>query len=577
MSFFDTVTALAARLCSPPGERLGNVGRNAPRRSLGSRRPWRPRLEELETRWLLSGYRLAAAALVGQPAPGPEGGTLAFDLEPGALNNQGQLIFGAGTNDNTGYSYGVFVAGKEHLTQLMRMGEKAPGGGTFGGAFIVWAPAAINNAGDAAFAASLEPFTVPFSVNIGVYRYDHANGKLSAVVVPGVTPVPGSSRGETFAGAFVSTALNDRGDLAFTGTVAAHIGPGASVGLGEGIFLADPHGHLSKVVRPGDPAPGGFFDYAVFPSINNRGDVAFSGHLSKDPILTRGLDLPAFIFTDGGAYLKDGKTGVVRAIAHQGDPIPKSAGGGTYDAAYAPLVNNRGQVAFGAALAGVPVLGDLSRAIFLDTDGNVIAIARKGTALPGGGHLLTGGHLIPAYALNNNGDVAFNAVLDTGEQGAYLWSHGKLTLVAKTGTVVPGLGTIASLDQYGSGFPDGYMTLNDRGQLGFVVQLVDGRLALVLASPEEGAHQPPPGVPGRRSELSLSTDAAPGLDEPGSQITRTPSALLNSLSRPAWGTSERKQELSAALHPGQTKRGETGAVNEFFALFPNVLDVQGTA
>ena len=44
--------------------------------------------------WLPStGYSLAALAVVGQPAPGPEGGTFTFDFEPGRLNNKGQLIF----------------------------------------------------------------------------------------------------------------------------------------------------------------------------------------------------------------------------------------------------------------------------------------------------------------------------------------------------------------------------------------------------------------------------------------------------------------------------------------------------
>jgi hypothetical protein len=58
--------------------------------------------------------------------------------------------------------------------------------------------------------------------------------------------------------------------------------------------------------------------------------------------------------------------------------------------------------------------------------------------------------------MNNAGEIVFNATLDTAtlstdsgdpipDTGLYVWSHGSLRLVARTGTVIPGLGTIAQL------------------------------------------------------------------------------------------------------------------------------------
>ena len=286
---------------------------------------------------------------------------------------------------------GVFLGGKGGLSQIIRYGEPAPGGGTFGG-FGSFSPDTINASGDAAFGFGLDPFTSPIGKNAGVYRYDHSSGKVTAVLVPGVTPVPGGSTGETFAGTLFHPSLNNGGDLVFPGIVPATIGPGASIGLGVGIFLADKQGHLTKVVRPGDPAPGGsMFDFAENPAIDNRGDIAFGAHIAVDPRISLGAELPSNIFSAESVYVKDGATGAIQSIAHQGAAIPASAGGGTFDYAYAPVLNSRGQILFDAGLKGTSISGVIinglpvdSQAIFLWSDGKLIAIARQGDSVPGG-------------------------------------------------------------------------------------------------------------------------------------------------------------------------------------------------
>src|SRR5690348_8105948 len=105
-----------------------------------SRRLRRPtlRVEQLEDRSLPStGYSFTPVAAVGNPAPGPEGRTFTFDFELGGLNNKGQVVFAADLNQGGGMGEddgeGIFLGGTGGLAQVIRFGEAAPGGGTFGG------------------------------------------------------------------------------------------------------------------------------------------------------------------------------------------------------------------------------------------------------------------------------------------------------------------------------------------------------------------------------------------------------------------------------------------------------------
>jgi hypothetical protein len=273
--------------------------------------------------------------------------------------------------------------------------------------------------------------------------------------------------------------------------VPATIGPGASMGLGIGLFQTDKKGHITKVVRPGDPAPGGHtFDFAWNGWINNGGDIAFGGHVKEDECLDLGQTLPFYIFCAESVYLKNAATGVIQSIAHQGAPAP---GGGTYRLAFGPVLNNGGDIAF---------IGDLTPAtdaplqklgVFLYTKGKTIPAARPGDPMPGGGNLLRASRYVVDYHLNNRGEVAFSGVLDTptpvetleSDTGLYVFSLSSLILVARTGTVIPDLGTIARLGPPDSPFPllSGAAN-NERGEVLFHATLTNGRAVLLLATPK---------------------------------------------------------------------------------------------
>ena len=417
-----------------------------------------------------AGYSFTPIAFLDNPAPG--GGNFTLDFEPSAINNRGEVGF---TADVTTGGEGVLVGLRGQLTQIMRSGQPAPGGGVFGP--NEFGRLGVNEGGDIAIPFSLEPLDFSsLALNAGIFRFSHSTQTLSRVAGPG-TPVPG---GEHLEGVFFNTAINNRGDIVFSGIVTGGdidpTSPPGEIGLGVGLFLADKGGSISSVVRPGDPAPGGgTFDMAMNGSINNGGDVAFGGHVAGDECIDIG-----FSNCGESVYLKDAATGIIQSIAHQGDPAP---GGGVFRLAFGAVVNSRGDVVFIGDLTPPPATGAALAVFLFSKKGTTIAVARPGDPMPGGGTFVRAGFFDATYDLNQRGDVSFAATLDTdvnadgiADNGLYVFSKGSVQLVARTGTVIPGIGTIAYL-----GLPGGVM--NERGQVFFWAILSDGRTVLLLATP----------------------------------------------------------------------------------------------
>jgi len=118
------------------------------------------------------GYTFTKIATLGDAAPG--GGTFVNDFEPGGLNSQGDMAFGADVS--TG-GEGIFLGRKGQITELGRSFETAPDGGTFDFGFL--GPVGLNDQGDMVFDFLLENFdaTRPFGYNAGllsVFAHDAA-------------------------------------------------------------------------------------------------------------------------------------------------------------------------------------------------------------------------------------------------------------------------------------------------------------------------------------------------------------------------------------------------------------------
>jgi hypothetical protein len=198
--------------------------------------------------------------------------------------------------------------------------------------------------------------------------------------------------------------------------------------------------------------------------------------------------LPFFIFCGESVYLQSATDGSIRSIAHQGDPAP---GGGVFRLAFGPIVNNRGQVAFIGDLTPFPDFAQ-NLGVFLYTGGETRALALPGDAMPGGGHLATASNSTLDLHLNDVGEVAFSGFLNTSnngsgipDSGVYVGTVDSLRLVARSGTVIPGVGTIL---QVGASFatpptPSSGAANNARGQVFFNATLTDGTVVLLLATP----------------------------------------------------------------------------------------------
>jgi hypothetical protein len=192
-----------------------------------------------------SGYSFTPLATIPGAAPG--GGSFTVDFEPDAINSGGQVAFVA---DVTTGGEGVFLGRKGQLSQIVRTGDPAPGGGTFD--IVEMGRVALNDRGDAAFGFTLSPFSLPIGVNAGLYRFSPVTNSLSAIIVPGATPAPG---GGVFAGVNFHTSLNNSGDLAFSAIVPTTAGISGTSGIG--VFHAR-GGQIAGVAGPGDPAPWGW-------------------------------------------------------------------------------------------------------------------------------------------------------------------------------------------------------------------------------------------------------------------------------------------------------------------------------
>ncbi len=440
-------------------------------------------------------YSFTKVATLGDAAPGTEGGVHEGDFEPYAINERGEVAF---ASDLSTGGEGLFVGHPGHLTQLMRAGEPAPGGGTFGG-FGVFGTFGFNNSGDAAFCFGLDPFTTPLGANAGVYRYSHITRAVSAILVPYVTAAPG---GGTFVGGDFYAGLNERGTVIFTGKITgADIDPTTPPGFGglaNGVFVADAWGHISKVVRPGDPAPGGsVFDVAENPGINDRGDIAFDAHVAGDDCISLG-DQSYRIVCGSSVYWKPAGH-PIESIAHQGQPAP---GGGTYRLAFGPVLNNWGEFVFIGDLTPPPAIGD-ALGVFMHTGRGSIAVARPGEVMPGGGKLVRASFRGGNYSINDFSEIVFNAALDTthadfnndtiADTGLYVWFRGAAHLVVRSGSVIAGLGTIDTLHNPFLLDPTNPLqdptcgvTMNNWGQILFQAILTDGRVVLLVATPRDG-------------------------------------------------------------------------------------------
>ena len=418
----------------------------------------------------------AAVALGGPPAPAytfkpvtfigdrtPGGSTFNGDCDPSGINNRGEVAFTADYEVGGAEGEGVFIGGADtDLRQAIGFGQPAPG--TDGGVFGPWEQwnLGFNDEGDVAILYTLHPYTHWWNYcngfYAGVWRYSHVTQQLSPVVVPGDL-IPGLG-GATFDGVGPDVGLNNQGTIAFEGIWGVSplvLGTDGQVNtMMAGLFLAGKDGAVRAAVLPGDPAPNHeVFESAFNPFINGAGDMSFGAWTGHAPVEEQRESV----------YIRKAATGEILTVARAGDPAP---GGGEFSDCDQSKINDRGDVVFAGYLVNPDGSG-----LYLYTKGTLLRIAGSGDVMPGGGHFVSGSGNV---CLNNSGTIAFPATLDTGEEGLYGYSKGSLRLIARTGAVIPGVGTVSGVAMMDT-------PINDRGQVAFFCDLTDGRSVLLLATP----------------------------------------------------------------------------------------------
>jgi hypothetical protein len=348
-------------------------------------------------------YSVRAVATAGAAAPG--GGKFA-QFDPAA--NSGAILFDALVEKDAPF-HALFVARGASLSRLVAVGDASPLGGTF----IELSFASLNRRGHVAFLGS-----VLGGVAQAVYL---ARGESRFTKVIGVNDgAPGGGILQELG----HVALNEADAVAFT----ARVEQGA---VPKGIFLAS-KGSVEKVVGAGDPAEvGGRFNEFINVSINARGEVAFEGRVTGG-------------HSSSGIFVAS-RSGL-RKVAAVGDPTPV---GGTFKDMALPLINDREEVLFWAALEGSPVPAGL----FLASGGTITKVTARGDPLPGGGRLSFIGL---SYSFNRSGVTAFEAAVvgAAATNGIFVADKAKVTPVVLAGDPTPLGGRFTDLSAPEIG-PDG--------------------------------------------------------------------------------------------------------------------------
>jgi hypothetical protein len=236
------------------------------------------------------------------------------------------------------------------------------------------------------------------------------------------TPLP---NGGTMTVLAHTPAINQRGEVAFS----TEINGGAEFGL----FRGDGK-HLTTIFATNQTVAGVTLIDPGSPAINERGEV-LAGCLIKD----------ASGAAANGLFLGDGRRTV--AVAIPGQPAPV---GGTFAGQHLGsngVLNDRGQVAFEAGLAGLAS----TEGFFRRNADSTTTIALQGAVAPG-----TNGATFASFsdfAMDEDGRVAFSASLTQGvgdtdtsnNQGIWMGSsQADLHLVVRSGQSIGGNALLAA-------------------------------------------------------------------------------------------------------------------------------------
>jgi hypothetical protein len=216
---------------------------------------------------------------------------------------------------------------------------------------------------------------------------------------------------------------------------------GVSTGFGEAVVI----------VSTGDASPdgNGTISYLDTPVLNDSGQVVLDVDLEST---VGGL------LDDAGIFLGTG--GGLTQVVREGQAAPDA--NGTFSGPSAARLNDSGQVAFEAYLAGTSGAPNDNEGVFRGAGGPVVRVVRAGQACPDGNGVF---NYFEDYDINNSGQVMVHAMLSntSDNSGIFLESSGVVTRVVRKNQAVPdGNGVYSMLYD---------PALNDQGQVVFFANL----------------------------------------------------------------------------------------------------------
>ena len=325
----------------------------------------------------------------------------------------------------------------------------------------------INELGQTAFQARLQVGNEFEYSSI----WSEGTGILAPLAIVG-TAAPGMPPERPFSRLY-GPVIDNAGAVAFTGDVEWWHTPAfpgdVIIGNHAGIW-SNRRGSVELAVRMGDSAPGAsdgiVFDY-------------FRGHRSND--FGNIAILAMFDHKIDGAYdqsklgiWSEGIGGGLRLVALTGAAAP-GVENGSFQQLYAPLLNNRGHVAFQGILQST--LTSAARTsgsgIWSDRGGSVELVLRNGAQLPVAPNLSAPAIGFSLFSFNGRDDIAFSAIVRHSateqRQGLRLEQNGNISPIMVEGDWAPGTPQGAAFS--GSG----WFALNDSRQVAFSGTLEDGR------------------------------------------------------------------------------------------------------
>jgi hypothetical protein len=375
-----------------------------------------------------------------------------FILEAPTLNDNGHVAFRSvlDTGSLSDFNNDTIWTGPADNPQLVvREGSTAPG--TSEEFEVFWSDPHLNNTGQTLFHADIS----------GNVEQQHGlwvgtAGSLQLLAREN-TAISGLSHTIENLSPF-SIALSDNGKAAFLGTASNNMtamwygSPGSlQLAAMEGQSVPSGQG-LSSTVRF-----EGLADPTSAPAINALGQIVFDAPIASDS---------GTIF---GNSIWAGTPGNLKLVARE-DTIPSGAGVKVFLLNASPVINDSGQVAFGAHLS------NFHDSIWLGVPGSVQKILEGNSPAPVGvtGVRFSDFGTYNELRLSNSGHVGFRGWLEgTGvngnnDYGLFRASTSGVDMVARMGSQAPGMQPGAVFE-----FFDNY-SINDAGHMAFMGETTGG-------------------------------------------------------------------------------------------------------